>query len=55
LRCGPSQEPSTVSNCINFSTQQIEKLMQFGIEVRGADRHRSTLMDLGARVVPKNR
>ena len=42
-------------NCINFSTQQIERLMQFGVEVRGADRHRPTLMDLGARVVRRNR
>lgn len=55
LQCGPSQELSAVLNCINFSTQQMEKLMQFEIGAGGADRHGPTLMDLGARVVRGNR
>jgi len=46
--------PLSTPNCINFSTQQIEKLMQFGVEMCGAGRHRPTLMDPGARVMRGN-
>ena len=45
----------TAPNCIKFSTCQIENLMQFGVEEFGTGEHGPTLMDLGARVVRRNR